>query len=62
LTWGATSQFYGPSAGDSYCDEHGGKPAAAGYAYHSETHSDFLSIAQLRDLIRQHVDPAFEMS
>jgi hypothetical protein len=62
LTWGATSQFYGPPAGDAYCDEHGGKPMAAGYAYNSGTSSDFLSIAQLRDLIRKHVDLAFEIS
>lgn len=46
---------------ESYCDAHGGKPVAAGYAYNSGTNPDFLSVEQLRDLIREHVDPAFSV-
>jgi len=46
---------------DSYCHAHGGKPVAAGYAYNSGTNPDFLSVEQLRDLIREHVDPAFSV-
>ena len=32
----------------------------AGFAYNSGSNPDFLSVEQLRDLIREHVDPAFE--
>ena len=31
-----------------------------GFAYNSGTNSDFLSVDQLRDLIREHVDSAFQ--
>ena len=31
-----------------------------GFAYNSGTNSDFLSVDQLRDLIREHVDPTFQ--
>ena len=32
----------------------------AGFAYNSGTNPDFLCVEQLRDLIRQHVDPRFQ--
>ena len=32
----------------------------AGFAYNSGSNPDFLSVEQLRALIREHVDPAFE--
>lgn len=52
-----------PSAGrhtvESYCTAHGGKPVAPGYAYNSGSNDDFLSVEQLRELIRQHVDAGF---
>lgn len=35
------------------------RPLDAGFAYNSGTNPDFLSVEQLRDLIRQHVDPSF---
>lgn len=35
------------------------RPLDAGFAYNSGTNPDFLSVEQLRDLIRQHVDPTF---
>jgi len=31
-----------------------------GFAYNSGTNPDFLSVEQLRGLIREHVDPAFQ--
>ena len=36
------------------------RPVEAGFAYNSGTNPDFLSVEQLRDLIRQHVDPSFQ--
>jgi len=45
-----------PSAGDhsieSYLGERGGTPVEPGFAYNSGTNSEFLSVEQLRDLIR----------
>ena len=34
-------------------------PVPAGFAYNSGSNPDFLSVDQLRALIREHVDPAF---
>ena len=34
-------------------------PVSAGFAYNSGSNPDFLSVEQLRALIREHVDPAF---
>lgn len=52
-----------PSAGiysvESYCQVKGGKPVPAGYAYDSGSNHDFLSVEQIRGLIRAHVDPEF---
>ena len=31
-----------------------------GFAYNSGTNSDFLGVEKLRELIRKHVDPAFQ--
>jgi FlaA1/EpsC-like NDP-sugar epimerase len=36
------------------------KSVPEGFAYNSGTNSEFLSVEQLRDLIRQHVDSEFE--
>lgn len=36
------------------------RPVDPGFAYNSGTNPDFLSVEQLRDLIREHVDPSFE--
>ncbi|GIZ51290.1 UDP-N-acetylglucosamine 4,6-dehydratase (inverting) [Noviherbaspirillum aridicola] len=50
-----------PAAGEhtteSYCAAHGGEPVKPGYAYDSGTNTDFLSVAQLRELIAKHVSP-----
>ena len=52
-----------PSAGqhsvESYCEAHGGKPVAQGYAYDSGSNPDFLTVDQIRQLIRTYVDPKF---
>jgi UDP-N-acetylglucosamine 4,6-dehydratase/5-epimerase len=50
-----------PSAGaytpETYAAAHGGQPVAPGYAYNSGTNPDFLSVEQIRDLIRLHIGP-----
>ena len=52
-----------PSAGtysvESYCAVKGGKPVPPGYAYDSGSNEDFLSVEQIRELIKAHVDPGF---
>lgn len=54
-----------PTAGkhsvESYCEAHGGTPVAKGFAYDSGTNPNFLSVEQLRVLIREHLDPSFEV-
>jgi UDP-N-acetylglucosamine 4,6-dehydratase len=35
-------------------------PVQAGFAYNSGSNPDFLSVEQLRELIREHVDPTFK--
>jgi UDP-N-acetylglucosamine 4,6-dehydratase/5-epimerase len=36
------------------------EPVATGFAYNSGSNPEFLSVEQLRALIREHVDPAFQ--
>jgi UDP-N-acetylglucosamine 4,6-dehydratase (inverting) len=36
------------------------QPVSQGFAYNSGTNPEFLSVEQLRTLIREHVDPAFQ--
>jgi len=36
------------------------KPVPKGFAYNSGSNPEFLTVEQLRALIRQHVDPAFQ--
>lgn len=54
-----------PSAGDysvdKYCSVHGCKPVAPGFAYNSGSNPEFLDVEQIRALIRQHVDPQFQV-
>jgi len=42
---------------DNYADRRGGGRVEPGFAYNSGTNADFLSVDQLRKLIRRHVDP-----
>jgi len=55
-----------PTAGnydrDHYCDRNGCKPVDAGFAYNSGTNPDFLSVEQIRSLIREHVDSNFKVN
>ncbi|MBM5799469.1 MAG: UDP-N-acetylglucosamine 4,6-dehydratase (inverting) [Cyanobacteria bacterium K_DeepCast_35m_m2_023] len=50
----------GSSAPGPYCDATGATPVAEGFAYDSVSNPDFLSVDQIRTLIRDHVDPAFQ--
>ena len=43
----------------SYCENNGCHPVEQGFAYNSGSNPDFLTIDQLRDLIRTHIDPDF---
>jgi UDP-N-acetylglucosamine 4,6-dehydratase (inverting) len=43
---------------EHYCERNACHPVEPGFAYNSGTNPDFLTVDQLRDLIRQHVDPA----
>lgn len=42
-----------------YCERHGMKPVPNGFSYNSGTNPVFLTVAQIRELVRTHVDPAF---
>lgn len=52
-----------PSGGNyslvSYCNMTGAKPVEQGFCYNSGDNDQFLSIDELRILIRTHVDPTF---
>ena len=58
-------QYYAilPTSGRSipslYCQDSMAKPVAEGFVYDSEANQNFLTVEQLRVLIRKHVDPAF---
>jgi UDP-N-acetylglucosamine 4,6-dehydratase (inverting) len=43
------------------CDHHGAKPVEPGFRYSSGDNPDFLTIEQIRGLIREHVDPSFSV-
>lgn len=45
-----------------YCQKHQGIPVPAGFSYNSGRNTDWLTVAQLRELIRQHVDATFNLS
>lgn len=42
-----------------YCEQNGFRMVAPGFAYNSGTNSDFLSVEQLREMIRASLDPDF---
>jgi hypothetical protein len=50
----------GPSAPEAYCAATGATPVAEGFAYNSGSNPDFLNVEQIRQLIRDHVDQAFQ--
>jgi len=45
---------------DAFMRAHDGRRCPEGFNYNSGTNSDWLSVEQIRELIRAHVDPAFE--
>lgn len=44
-----------------YCEHHEGKPVAKTFSYNSGKNSEWLSVEQLRTLIRTQVDPTFDL-
>ncbi len=44
---------------ERYCEHMPAKRVAPGFAYHSGRNSDFLTIDQIRNLIRQHIAADF---
>ncbi|MBK1633386.1 UDP-N-acetylglucosamine 4,6-dehydratase (inverting) [Thiohalocapsa halophila] len=46
---------------EHYCTLNGCEPVPEGYAYNSGANPDFLSVEQLRVLIREHLDPNFSV-
>ena len=58
-------QYYSilPSAGhrslQSYRETHGGTPVSPGFSYSSGQNGDFLTVEQIREQIRKHVDASF---
>lgn len=44
---------------DQYCASNGCHPVEPGFSYNSSSNPDFLSVEQLREQIRLHVDPEF---
>jgi UDP-N-acetylglucosamine 4,6-dehydratase (inverting) len=54
-----------PMAGDisrhDYCKSNGCRPVEKGFSYNSGANDRFLSIDELRELIRNHVDPSFQV-
>jgi UDP-N-acetylglucosamine 4,6-dehydratase len=45
-----------------YCDETAAIPVPAGFSYNSGGNDRFLTVDELRNLIREHVDPCFEVN
>ena len=44
---------------EAYCERFGATPVEPGFAYNSGSNPDFLTVEQLRELIRQNIDPDF---
>src|SRR5262249_38448812 len=45
----------------NYAAHHRAKPVESNFRYNSGTNTEWLSVEQLRDLIRRHVDPSFRV-
>jgi UDP-N-acetylglucosamine 4,6-dehydratase/5-epimerase len=45
-----------------YCESNGCHPVEPGFAYNSGTNPDFLTVEQIRTLIREELDPSFSVS
>ena len=46
---------------DAFMKTFNGKPCPLGSKYSSDTNNEWLSVEQLRDLIKKHVDPSFSV-
>lgn len=42
-----------------YCKTHNGRPVEEGFSYNSGRNTEWLTVEQIRALIREHVDPTF---
>lgn len=45
-----------PEVVEQYCRDYGAQPVEPGFSYNSGTNPEFLSVAQLRDLVARHVE------
>ena len=57
--------LYNQSASElmaTYCKHHGGTPVGKTFSYNSGRNSEWLTVEQLRTLIRTQVDPTFELT
>ena len=43
-------------------DHHKGRPVAPDFAYNSGTNTEWMSVAEIRSMIRQFVDPTFDLA
>lgn len=50
----------GGDVADDYIAKHGGTRVAPGFAYNSGSNPDFLTVEEIREQIRKHVDPTHE--
>jgi UDP-N-acetylglucosamine 4,6-dehydratase len=44
-----------------FLEQHGGRKVPEGFSYASGSNTDWLSVEQIRELIRAHVDPGFSV-
>jgi len=45
-----------------YCKHHAGAPVSEGFSFNSGRNTDWLTVPQIRALIRQHVDASFDLT
>lgn len=45
-----------------YCAHHKATPVPEGFSYNSGKNTDWLTVPEIRQLIREHVDPAFDLT
>jgi UDP-N-acetylglucosamine 4,6-dehydratase (inverting) len=45
---------------EAFSAHHSAKPCPPGFHYHSGTNPHFLTVPQIRELLKKHVDPSFE--
>ena len=46
---------------EQYCDIMGASPVPLGFSYNSGSNKQFLTVEELRELIKIHVDPKFRV-